>query len=73
MRHEPRREISTIIKGYYLYGSHAKYYSRPYIANTQIILSPKASGTTMVLAEAGIRFGIFNGHKNKPHRNGFVR
>ncbi len=56
-----QKKISAIVKGSYLYGSHAKYYSRPYIANTQIILSPKVSGTTMVLAEAGIRFGIFNG------------
>ncbi len=57
------KKISAIIKGSYLYGSHATYYSRPYIANTQIILSPKASGTCMLLAEAGIRFGIFNAHK----------
>jgi hypothetical protein len=62
-----QKNTSVIIKTSYLYGSHAKYYAHPSIINTQIILSPKASGTSMVLAETGIRFGLFN--KNKNHKS----
>jgi len=49
-----------LFKGSYLYGSRAKYYAHPAINNTQIILSPKESKTSMVLAETGIRFGLFH-------------
>jgi hypothetical protein len=59
-----QKKTSILIKTSYLYGSHATYYAHPSIINTQIILSPKASGTSMVLAEAGIRFGMFNKNKN---------
>lgn len=57
-----QKKLSAVFKASYLYGSHAKYYARPSIVNTQIILSPKSSGTSMVLAEAGIRFNMFNRH-----------
>jgi hypothetical protein len=59
-----QKKTSILIKTSYLYGSHATYYAHPSIINTQIILSPKASGTSMVLAEAGIRFEMFNKNKN---------
>lgn len=62
-----QKNTSILIKTSYLYGSHAKYYAHPSIINTQIILSPKASGTSMVLAETGIQFGLFN--KNKNHKS----
>ncbi|MEO8414800.1 MAG: hypothetical protein ABI472_14130 [Ginsengibacter sp.] len=58
-----QKKISAVIKASYLYGSNAKYYARPFITGTQIILSPKSSGTSMVLAEAGIRMYMFNNHK----------
>lgn len=61
-----QKKVSALIKGSYLYGSHANYYARPAIIDTQIILSPKSSGTSLVLAETGIRFYMFNKHsKNK--------
>ena len=55
-----QKKIALLFKGSYLYGSPAKYYAHPAINNTQIILSPKESKTSMVLAETGIRFGVFN-------------
>jgi hypothetical protein len=55
-----QKKIAALVKCSYLYGSPAKYYARTEINNTQIILSPRFSQTTMLLAEAGIRFGIFN-------------
>jgi hypothetical protein len=58
-----QKNTSVIIKTSYLYGSHAKYYAHPSIIDTQIILSPRSSGTSMVLAETGVRFSLFN--KNK--------
>ncbi|MEP7253734.1 MAG: hypothetical protein ABI683_15180, partial [Ginsengibacter sp.] len=41
-----QKKISAILKASYFYGTHAKYYARPSIVNTQIILSPKNSGTS---------------------------
>ncbi|HEY6503531.1 MAG TPA: hypothetical protein VIZ28_06095 [Chitinophagaceae bacterium] len=53
------KKTALLFKGSYLYGSSVKYYGRPAIQNTQIILDPKKSKTSMILAETGIRFGIF--------------
>lgn len=58
-----QKKVFALAKVSYLYGSHAKYYTRPSISNTQIILFPKSSGTSMFLAEAGIKIYIFNRHK----------
>jgi len=64
-----KKKTSIVLNTSYLYGSKAKYYAYPKINSTQIILSPKESGTSMVLAEAGIRFGLFN--KNKKNQDPF--
>ena len=58
-----KKNTSIILNTSYLYGSKAKYYAHPKIINTQIILAPKESGTSMVLAETGIRFELFNKKK----------
>ena len=55
-----KKNISIISNASYLYGTKAKYYVHPTIINTQIILSPRQSGTSMLLGEIGIRFGLFN-------------
>jgi hypothetical protein len=55
-----KKNTSIIFNTSYLYGSRAKYYAHPKIISTQIILSPKESGTSMLLAEIGIKFGLFN-------------
>lgn len=61
-----QKKIAALLKGSWLYGSTAKYYAHPEINNTQIILFPRTSETTMLLAETGIRFSIFN---KKRHNN----
>ena len=58
-----QKKTAVLLRTSYLYGSHAIYYARPTIINTQIILSPKASGTSMIVTEAGLRFSIFNKSK----------
>ena len=58
-----KKKIFAIVKGSYFYGSHARYYSRPKIIDRQIISSPESSGTSMILAEAGIKMFLFNGHE----------
>lgn len=60
-----RKKIFALVKGAYLYGSHANYYSRPYIVDTQIILAPRSSGTSMLLAQAGIKWYMFNEDKKQ--------
>lgn len=60
-----QKKITVLVKGSYFYGSHARYYTRPTIINTQIILSPGSSGTSMFLTEAGVKIFLFNGDKNK--------
>jgi hypothetical protein len=60
-----RKKIFALVKGSYFYGSHARYYTRPAIVNTQITLSPRSSATSMFLAEAGARIFLFNGHKKE--------
>jgi len=58
-----QKKIALVFKGSYLYGSNASYYARPAIHNTHINLAPRSSNTSMLLAETGIRFGIFNKQK----------
>lgn len=55
-----RKKIAAEVKCSYLYGSNAKYFSHPSIENRQINLIPKESKTSMLLAEAGFRFQMFN-------------
>lgn len=57
------KKIFALVKTAYFYGSHATYYSRPRIIDTQIMLAPRSTGTSMVLAQAGIKFYMFNGAK----------
>ena len=64
-----KKKICALIKGSYLYGSHAKYYGQPHITDAQIILSPRSSGTSMLLAETGLRFNMFDNNKNKKDEN----
>jgi len=59
------KKIFALVKGSYLYGSHTNYYSRPYIVDTKIILSPRFSGTSMILTQAGIKFYMFTGDKKQ--------
>ncbi len=59
-----KKNIAVMAKCYYLYGSMAQYYAKPIIGGFQITLTPKESETSMLLAETGISFGIFN-KKNK--------
>ncbi|CAN5214880.1 hypothetical protein BH11BAC6_BH11BAC6_04280 [soil metagenome] len=54
-----KKKFAAIIKASYLYGSNARYYAHPSVNNTQITLYPQESRTTMVLAEAGFRYGLF--------------
>jgi hypothetical protein len=53
-----KKKTALVIKGSYLYGSYVTYYARPVIHDTQIILSPRQSAASMILAETGIRFGL---------------
>ncbi len=57
------KKMSVLFKCFYLYGSYAKYFSHPAIHNLRITLVPKESKTSMLLAEAGVRFKIFNKKK----------
>jgi hypothetical protein len=60
-----KKKICALVKGSYLYGSHANYYSRPDIVDTKIILSPRSSGTSMILTQTGIKFYLFTGPKKQ--------
>ena len=55
------KEKKTILvfKLSYLYGSTAKYFSRPAVENLQVTLFHKESKTPMLLVETGVRFIIF--------------
>jgi hypothetical protein len=55
-----KKKVAALLKGSYLYGSHADYYAKPIINNTQILLFPRNSKTTMLLLEAGVRFNLKN-------------
>jgi len=55
-----KKKLAFIFKFSYLYGGNAKYFSHPDIQNLQITLVPQESKTSMLLAEAGIRFKIFH-------------
>jgi hypothetical protein len=54
------KKLSLLLKCSYLYGSNAQYYTHPDAQNLQISLRPDESGTSVFLAEAVIRFKIFN-------------
>ncbi|MEO9021759.1 MAG: hypothetical protein ABI237_09845 [Ginsengibacter sp.] len=67
------KKIVALVKAAYLYGSHATYYARPRITDTQIMLAPRSTGTSMVLAPAGIKFYMFNGvNKQKDGSFAFI-
>jgi hypothetical protein len=56
-----RKEIALSLKGSYLFGSNTKYLTDPYIDNNgNVYFTQRESKTNMILAEAGVRFGIFN-------------
>ncbi|MFT3703106.1 MAG: hypothetical protein QM802_12085 [Agriterribacter sp.] len=58
------KTTSIVLKGSWLWGSSVKYYAHPFVQNQEIIIYPRQSTTAMFLAQAGIRFGTFNGsHK----------
>lgn len=49
------------LKGSYLFGSRTKYLTDPYIDNNgEVFFTQRESETTMLLMEAGVRFGMFN-------------
>lgn len=54
-----------LVKGSYLYGSHARYYAKPKIDGMNITLFPRQSKTSMILGEAGIRFSIGKKSRNR--------
>jgi hypothetical protein len=52
--------IALVFKGSYLFGTNTKYFTDPYIdTNGDVYFTARESRTSMVIAEAGIRFGIF--------------
>jgi hypothetical protein len=59
------KKVAALLKGSYLYGTHADYYAKPIINNTQIILFPRNSKTTMLLLEAGVRFNLHKKEKKE--------
>ncbi len=56
-----RNKTSAIsLKASYLFGSHTKYHTDPYIDNNgEVYFTKRESETTMLLVEGGVRFGIF--------------
>jgi hypothetical protein len=58
-----KNTVALIIKGSYLYGGRVTYYANPAIHDLSISFEEKLSFTSMFLAEAGIRFDIFNKEK----------
>lgn len=56
-----RREVALSFKSSYLFGSNTKYLTDPYIDNNgNVYFTQRESKTNMIIAEAGLRFGIFN-------------
>lgn len=55
-----KKKVVAELKCSYLYGSNAKYFSHPSIENREVNLILKESKTSMLLAEAGFRFKVFN-------------
>jgi hypothetical protein len=54
-----RREIALTLKGSYLFGTNTKYLTDPYIDNEgKVFFTRKESRTDMIIAEAGVRFGL---------------
>jgi hypothetical protein len=53
-----KKKRYLLLKGSYIYGGKAKYFSHPTIDQLQIRLEPKESKTCMLLAELGLRFNI---------------
>ena len=54
-------DLALSIKGSYLFGSHTKYLSDPYIDNSgEVFFTQRESETTMLLMEVGVRFGMWS-------------
>jgi hypothetical protein len=51
-----KKRTAIALKGSYLFGSPATYYTKPKIIGGQIETTAVKSGTSMILAEAGVRF-----------------
>ncbi len=60
------RQTAVSIKGSYLFGSHTRYLTDPYIDNNgEVFFTERESKTTMLLIEGGVRFGIFSKKKGR--------
>jgi hypothetical protein len=58
---DKRKEVALVLKGTYFFGSNTKYLTDPYIDNDgNVFFTQHESKTDMIMAEAGIRLGIFN-------------
>lgn len=56
-----RREVALLFKGSFHFGSRTKYLTDPYIDNNgTVYFTQRESKTNMILAETGVKFGIFN-------------
>ncbi len=54
------KEVALVLKGSYLFGSNTKYLTDPYFNNNgEVYFTQKESKTNMIMAEAGVRFGLF--------------
>jgi len=55
------KRTALSLKASYLFGSRTKYYTDPYIDNDgEVFFTQRESETTVLLMEAGVRFGMFN-------------
>ncbi len=55
------KRTALSVKGSYLFGSRTKYFTDPYIDNNgEVYFTQRESETTMLLMEAGVRFGLFS-------------
>ncbi len=63
---DKKNKLALLLKCTYLYGSMVNYFSHPHVKGLEITLTPLQSRSSMFLAEAGVRFGMFN--KKKKHR-----
>ncbi|MDP4261934.1 MAG: hypothetical protein Q8941_05330 [Bacteroidota bacterium] len=55
-----RKAIALSFKGSWLFGTNTKYLTDPYIDNNgDVYFTQRESKTSMIIAEAGVRFGIF--------------
>jgi hypothetical protein len=55
------KRTALSLKASYLFGSRTKYFTDPYIDNNgEVFFTQRESETTVLLMEAGVRFGMFN-------------